>query len=91
MWMVVRLCYEKSAPQYSIPIVETNEELQQIFGLIVDWGEADAIRRFFRRKEIERTRRLVYAMSSTTDMQYDSFSANSAQEASPGQRFGRRA
>lgn len=53
--------FEESAPWDLFHVVEMIEELQHIFGRKVDLLEADAIRNPFRRREIERTRRLIHA------------------------------
>ena len=59
----VNVCvrFEESAPWSLWDIVEMKFELEELFGRPVDLLEADAIRDPFRRREIESTRRLVYA------------------------------
>ncbi len=59
----VNVCvrFEESAPWSLWDIVEMKFELEELFGRPVDLLEADAIRNPFRRREIESTRRLVYA------------------------------
>lgn len=53
--------FESSAPWSSLELMTMRDEFSTLFGHDVDLVEADALRNPFRRDEILKTRRIVYA------------------------------